>query len=265
MTGDEGAMYIAEMVKRSPNVESFRCSATRIGSDGGVALSEALGICTRLKKLDLRDNLFGVDAGLALSKTLLKLPDLVELYLSDLNLENKGTKAIAVALKQSAPQLEVLEIAGNEINAKAAPALAECLAAMQSLKKLTLAENELKDDGAVIIAKSLEDGHTDLKELDVSTNMLQRVGARCFARAVTNKPAFVQLNINGNFISDEGIDEVKEILKAGNKSLDVLGSLDENNPDGEPDDGDDEEEDEDAEDSEDELDSKLQSVKVEQE
>ncbi|ONM11005.1 RAN GTPase-activating protein 2 [Zea mays] len=108
MTGDEGAMYIAEMVKRSPNVESFRCSATRIGSNGGVALSEALGTCTRLKKLDLRDNLFGVDAGLALSKTLPKLPDLVELYLSDLNLENKGTIAIAKALEQSAPQLEIL-------------------------------------------------------------------------------------------------------------------------------------------------------------
>ncbi|CAD6250289.1 unnamed protein product [Miscanthus lutarioriparius] len=261
MTGDEGAMYIAEMVKCSPNVESFRCSATRIGSDGGVALSEALGRCTRLKKLDIRDNLFGVDAGLALSETLPKLPDLVELYLSDLNLENEGTKAIANALKQSAPQLEVLEMAGNEISARAAPDLAECLMAMQSLKKLTLAENELKDDGAVIIAKSLEDGHTDLKELDVSTNMLQRVGARCFARAVANKPAFVQLNINGNFISDEGIDEVKEILKAGKKSLDVLGSLDENEPDGEPDD---EEEEEDAEDNEDELDSKLQSVKVEQ-
>ncbi|KAJ1265052.1 hypothetical protein BS78_08G048700 [Paspalum vaginatum] len=264
MTGDEGAMHVAEMVKRSPNLESFRCSATRIGSDGGVALSEALGACTRLKKLDLRDNLFGVDAGLALSKTLPELPDLVELYLSDLNLENTGMVAIANALKQSAPQLEVLEVAGNEINAKAAPALAECLAAMQSLKKLTLAENELKDDGALIIAKSLEDGHTDLKELDVSTNMLQRVGARCFARAVANKPAFAQLNINGNFISEEGIDEVKDILKAGKKSPDVLGPLDENDPDGEPDDGDEEEEDEDAQDDEDGLDLKLQNVKVEQ-
>ncbi|RCV41584.1 hypothetical protein SETIT_9G148500v2 [Setaria italica] len=263
MTGDEGAVYVAEMVKRSPNLESFRCSATRIGSDGGVALSEALGTCTRLKKLDLRDNLFGVDAGIALSKTLPKLPDLVELYLSDLNLES-CTVAIVNALKQSAPQLEVLELAGNEINAKAAPAVAECLTAMQSLKKLTLAENELKDEGAVIIAKSLEDGHTDLKELDVSTNMLQRVGARCFARAVANKPGFVQLNINGNFISDEGIDEVKDILKAGKNSLDVLGSLDENDPEGEPDDGDEEEDDEDAEDGDDEdgLDSKLQNVQV---
>ncbi|PWZ24401.1 Phosphatidylinositol 4-phosphate 5-kinase 1 [Zea mays] len=45
---------------------------------------------------------------LALSKTLPKLPDLVELYLSDLNLENKGTIAIAKALEQSAPQLEIL-------------------------------------------------------------------------------------------------------------------------------------------------------------
>ncbi|CAL4978484.1 unnamed protein product [Urochloa decumbens] len=265
MTGDEGAVYVAEMVKRSPNLESFRCSATRIGSDGGVALSEALGTCTHLKKLDLRDNLFGLDAGIALSKTLPKLPDLVELYLSDLNLENEGTVAIVNALKQSAPQLEVLELAGNEITAKAAPALAECLTAMQSLKKLTLAENELKDDGAVIIAKSLEAGHTDLKELDVSTNMFQRAGARCFARAVANKPGFMQLNINGNFISDEGIDEVKDILKAGKNSLDVLGSLDENDPEGEPDDGDEEEDDEDAkdDDNEDGLDSKLQNVQVE--
>ncbi|XP_039846032.1 RAN GTPase-activating protein 1-like [Panicum virgatum] len=266
MTGDEGAVYVAEMVKRSPNLESFRCSATRIGSDGGVALSEALGTCTHLKKLDLRDNLFGVDAGIALSKTLPKLPDLVELYLSDLNLENKGTLAIVNALKLSAPQLEVLELAGNEINAKAAPGIAECLTAMQSLKKLTLAENELKDAGAVIIAKSLEDGHTNLKELDVSTNMFQRAGARCFARAVANKPGFVQLNINGNFISDEGIDEVKDILKAGKNSLDVLGSLDENEPEGEPDDGDEDDGDEDAKDDnvEDGLDSKLQNVQVEQ-
>jgi Ran GTPase-activating protein 1 len=70
----------------------------------------------------------------------------------------------------------------------------------------------------------------------------------------------VHLNINGNFISDEGIDEVKEILKAGKNSLDVLGSLDENDTEGEPD----EEDDEDAKDDDDEdgLDSKLGNVQV---
>ncbi|CAM0955530.1 unnamed protein product [Alopecurus aequalis] len=271
MTGDEGAMYIAEMVKRSPNLESFRCSATRIGSDGGVALAEALGTCSHLKKLDIRDNLFGVEAGVALSKTLPKLHDLVELYLSDLNLENEGTLAITDVLKQSAPQLEILEMAGNEITAAAAKGLAECLTAMQSLKKLTLAENELKDAGAVKIAQSLQDGHPDLKELDVSTNLFQRAGARCFAQAVTNKPGFVLLNINANFIPDEGLDEVKEILKGGKNSLDVLGPLDENDPEGDLE-GDDEEEDgEDGDDDEEKdngdggLGSKLQDLKVEEE
>ena len=260
MTGDEGAMSIAEMVKRSRNLESFRCSATRIGSEGGVALAEALGTCTRLEKLDLRDNLFGVEAGIALSKTLPKLLDLVELYLSDLNLENTGTIAIANVLKQSAPRLEVLEMAGNEITTEASQALAECLTAMQSLKKLTLAENELGDDGAMVIAKSLEDGHPDLKELDMSTNMLRRAGARCCAQAITNKSGFLQLNISGNFIPDEGIDDVKEILKGGKNSPGVLGSLDENDPEGEP--GDDDEEGDDEEDDEGGLDSKLQNLKV---
>ncbi|KAI4965782.1 hypothetical protein ZWY2020_050912 [Hordeum vulgare] len=269
MTGDEGAMPIAEMVA-PPNLESFRCSATRIGSDGGVALAEALGTCTRLKKLDIRDNLFGVEAGVALSKTLPKLGGLVELYLSDLNLENEGTIAIVNVVKQSAPQLEVLEMAGNEITAKAAKAVAECLTAMQSLKKLTLAENELKDAGAVTIAKSLQEGHPGLEELDVSTNLFQRSGARCFAQAVANKPGFALLNINSNFISDEGIDEVKEILKGGENSLEVLGPLDENDPEGDPEDdeeeGDDEDEEKDGNDNGDGgLGSKLQGLKVEEE
>lgn len=83
--------------------------------------------------------------------------------------------------------------------------------------------------------------------------MFQRPGARRFARAVANKPGFVKLNINGNFISDEEIDQVKDILKAGQNSLDVLGPLDDNDPEGKPDGGDDE----DNEDAKDEFDSKF--------
>jgi Ran GTPase-activating protein 1 len=70
----------------------------------------------------------------------------------------------------------------------------------------------------------------------------------------------VKVNINGNFFSDEGIVEVKKILKDGKKSLNVLGPLDENDPEGERN----EEEEEDDKDDNDELDSKLQNLKVEQ-
>jgi Ran GTPase-activating protein 1 len=76
---------------------------------------------------------------------------------------------------------------------------------------------------------------------------------------------FLQLNINGNFISEEGVDDVKEILKGGMNSLGlgVLGSLDENDAEGEP--GDDDVEGDDEEDGEGGLESKLQNLKVEEE
>ncbi|GAB2295162.1 RAN GTPase-activating protein 2 [Dionaea muscipula] len=260
MTGDEGAVAISEVVKRSPLLEDFRCSSTRVGSEGGVALSDALESCSQLKKLDLRDNMFGVEAGVALSRALLKHENLTEVYLSYLNLEDDGAIAVADALKDSAPSLEVLEIAGNDITSAAAPQLAACLAAKQHLCKLNLAENELKDEGAIQIAKSLEEGHEPLRELDVSTNSIRRAGARVLALIVVTKPGFKLLNMNGNFISDDGIDEITDIFK---KSPDALGSLDENDPEGADDDDDDEKEQE--EDNEaDELQDKLKNLDVEE-
>ncbi|KAJ6837516.1 RAN GTPase-activating protein 1 [Iris pallida] len=252
MTGDEGAIAIAEILKQSPLLEDFRCSSTRVASDGGIALAEALESCNCLKKLDLRDNIFGVEAGIRLSTSLAKLNGITELLLSYLNLEDEGAIAISDALKESLPDLQVLEMAGNDITVEAAASLASCVASKQSLKKLVLSENELKDEGAVLIAQALEEGHKDLQEVDLSTNMIRRVGARSLARAVsTNKRDFIMLNINGNWISDEGIDEVKEILKEG-----VLGPLDENDVEGEEGEHDNPKEEEEGEEA------RLQNLKV---
>jgi Ran GTPase-activating protein 1 len=81
------------------------------------------------------------------------------------------------------------------------------------------------------------------------------------AQAVVHKPGFKSLNINGNYISDEGIDEVKDIFKG---LPNVLENLDENDPDGEDLDEDAKEEDEDT-DNEDELESKLKGLEIKHE
>lgn len=254
MTGDEGAIAIAEIVKRSPALEDFRCSSTRVGSEGGVALAEALGACTHLKKIDLRDNMFGVEAGIALSKVIPVFVDLTEIYLSYLNLEDDGAEALANALKESAPSLEVLDMAGNDITAKGVASVAACISSKQFLTKLNLAENELKDQGAILISKALDGGHGQLNEVDLSTNSITWLGARLLAEAVVQKPGFKLLNINANFISDEGIDGLKNIFK---DSPDMLGPLDENDPEGEDID---EEAEEDADN--DELESKLKGLEI---
>jgi len=230
MTGDEGAVAIAEIVKHSPALEDFRCSSTRVGSDGGVALAEALGACKHLRKLDLRDNMFGVEAGVALSKVIPAYTDLTEIYLSYLNLEDDGAEALSNALKESASSLEILDLAGNDITAKAAASVAACISSKQFLTKINLSENELKDEGVVLISKALEGGHGQLLEVDLSTNSITWSGAKLVAEAVMGKPGFKLLNINANFISDEGIVELKNIFK---NSPHMLGSLDENNPEGE--------------------------------
>ncbi|XP_010420730.2 PREDICTED: RAN GTPase-activating protein 2 [Camelina sativa] len=264
MTGDEGALAIAEVVKRSPLLENFRCSSTRVDSEGGVALSEALEHCTHMEKLDLRDNMFGTEAGVSLSKTLSSYKHLTELYLSYLNLEDEGAIAIANALKESASPIEVLEMAGNDITVEAASAIAACVAAKEHLNKLNLSENELKDEGCVQIANSMEEDHSKLQYIDMSTNFIRRAGARALAHVVVKKEAFKLLNIDGNIISEEGVEEVKEIFK---KSPELLGAFDENDPDGEEDD--DNEEDEEDEEYEGngngELESKLKNLEVNQE
>ncbi|XP_043723976.1 RAN GTPase-activating protein 2-like [Telopea speciosissima] len=264
MTGDEGAIAISEVVRQSPSLEDFRCSSTRVGSEGGFALAEALGTCAHLEKLDLRDNMFGLDAGVALSKAFSGHAGLKAVYLSYLNLEDEGATALVNALKESATSLEILDMAGNDITAKAAPAIAACVTVKQFLTKLNLAENELKDEGAIIIAKALEDGHNQLEEVDLSTTLIRRVGARLLAHTVVHKPKFKLLNINGNFISDEGIDELKEIFK---KSPEVLGPLDENDPEGEEDAGEEDEDEskEEGDEDGDELESKLKHLEVKQE
>ncbi|MFS7888883.1 putative WPP domain, leucine-rich repeat domain superfamily, WPP domain superfamily [Helianthus anomalus] len=246
MMGDEGAMAISQLVKGSPNLEDFRCSSTRIGSAGGVALAEALKTCTLLKKLDLRDNMFGPKPGVSLGNALHAY--LTEIYLSYLNLENEGSIALANALKQSKSALEIIEMAANNITSEAAAkALADCMISnKQSLTRINLSENEIKDAGAMVIAKALEDAFERLCVVDLSTNGIETGGAMALAKAVVGKPGFRLLNINGNFLSSKGIQGVREIFKDFPR---MLGPLDENDPRG---------------DEFDELESKLKDLEMKQ-
>lgn len=257
MTGDEGAIAISEILKRCPQLENFRCSSTRVGSEGGVALAEATAQCRNLKKLDLRDNIFGAEAGVKLSEALDEHEHLTEVYLSYLNLEDDGAIAIANTLKKTAPLLRVLEMAGNDITAETAPSLAACISEKKSLVKLNLSENHLKDEGAILISKAFSYDHKQLKEVDMSQNSLRRAGVRTLAQALVNLPAL--LNVDGNFISEEGIDELKGIYK---QCLDKLGPLDENDPEGE--DFDDQGSGDEDEGDQDELEAKVKNLNFDQ-
>lgn len=142
------------------------------------------------------------------------------------NLENEGTIALVNALENSAPSLKAIEMAGNNITYEAAPDIAACLVAKKHLKRLNLSNNDLKDEGCFEIAYIMEP--LEVKYVDMSSNNLTREGALSLALVAVKKEGFEMLNIDGNMISFEGIEEIMEIFKNCPK---LLGPLDENDPD----------------------------------
>jgi Ran GTPase-activating protein 1 len=236
MTGDAGAEVLAELVKRSPNLEDFQFSSSRVGIEGGIALAESLQSCKMLRRIDVHDNMFGPDGGFALAKMLRMHTQLAEVYLSDLGLEDDGTVAVAEALANGATYLRVLELGGNEITAKAVSAIAACVQSLKFLTRLNLAENELKDKGAVVVCQALISGHEALKELDLSENMLGSIGAVAAAQAVAGKTGFGLLNLNRNHISKTGLGAICKVLAKCTQEPSVLGPLDENDEDGDEED-----------------------------
>lgn len=75
--------------------------------------------CTHTRQLC--DN--GIQIGVSISKTFSNFNFLTVLNLSYTNLENEGTIALVNALKNSAPSLGVIEMAGNDITHDAASAI----------------------------------------------------------------------------------------------------------------------------------------------
>lgn len=242
MTGDEGAVELAAgVVGEAPLLEHFQFSSSRVGSEGGIALMEALQGGKSLRSIDIRDNMYGPEGGAGLALALRSHTMLKEVYLSDLGLEDEGALAVVKALTEASSQVVILELGGNEITEKVAPALATCIVTMRHLTRLNLMENELKDRGAIIVSKAIKGRLDNLRELDLSVNELSRTGAVAAAEAIANKKDFKCLNLNGNQISEQGIEAVQEVLAKGAAGVHVLGALDENEPEGEEDDEDDDE------------------------
>lgn len=84
---------------------------------------------------------------------------------------DKGVGAIAAALLGAAPELEELDLGGNELTARVGPALAQLVASKGKLAVLRAPDNELGDKGVFAIAEGVfHCPSTQLRELVFDTN-----------------------------------------------------------------------------------------------
>jgi Ran GTPase-activating protein (RanGAP) involved in mRNA processing and transport len=227
MSGCEGAASIANVIARCPRLEDFKMASSRVGSDGGLAIAKALASCGKnLVSIDLHDNPLTHEVSGALAEAIGAHPGLRRVNLNDTIMENTGIEKLAVSLARAAQSVEHVELQLNEVTPEGAAELAASLSQLVNLRHLDLSENELEDDGALEISKGIL-GLKQLEIIDVRTNMIKRGGAVALAKACCTLPNVKELRLDDNNISSEGIDHLKEVLRAGNKEH-VLMTLDEN-------------------------------------
>ena len=74
---------------------------------------------------------------------------------------------------------------------------------MDSLKKVCLENNRIKDAGAIALSKALEDNDT-LLSLHLESNEISCEGASALGEMLSNKFKLSKLNLNNNPMGDEG-------------------------------------------------------------
>ena len=232
-----GAISLAPIVENSPQLEDFRFSSLRLGREGAVRICEALKdrIGSTLKHLNLSDNNFGEEGAEVLTEALSNAPCLETLTLNDALLGDEGVKLVCEALTKGAPKLESLNISGNEVCIEGAKGLAKLLAC-STLKDLKAEDNELGNSGAKRIAKGIEKSST-LTSLNVCSSEVGGTGALAIATGAAKLKCLEKVTMNGNAIPSETVEEIETLLG------DKLGSLSDNDEEGDEDDFSDEDED----------------------
>lgn len=208
---DDDAVAAVAATPALATLSGLSLADNQIGAAGAGALSDSAYV-SGLRMLDLADNRIG-SAGAARLASSASLRHVARLVLSRNGLGPDGAEALARGLLRP----RELDIAGNDIQAAGATALAAS-AASSRLERLVLADNAIGSDGmsAVAMSRTL----ATLEDLDASHNGIGTAGAAALALA-PHMGALACLSLARNRIGLEGL----ELLVASNR-FPALESLD---------------------------------------
>ena len=198
MSGSEGAIATATLVRASPRLTSFRWSSTRTMEEGGAVLGAALAHCPSLTHLDLGDNTFKSDGALHLARSLADprraSHTLRHLSVQDLSLGPLGCRMVLLALAHSGigSALEHLDISCNEMGCDGIATLVSTLPTLPRLQYLSLELCEIDNHGVRALGAALREDETlapALASIDLKENELSDSGALCFGHDVADRVA----------------------------------------------------------------------------
>jgi Ran GTPase-activating protein 1 len=231
---DAGAKALAPLVRALPQLENLRVTTTRISTEGGQALVQALLDCGShsLVSLNLSDNTLGEVSGEILVQVLQDQPNLVELNLGDTSIEEKALLGVIDALRNTAPNLKAFEFSACEVSADIAPHMASMFLTKPHLERVLLDTNQIGSIGAYKICRALAK-HKNLVNLDLEGNEIQTSAAVRIAKLIAagSYPRLERLNLDNNMFKESGTTALTEAIKIANLNADVLVELELNDDD----------------------------------
>ncbi|XP_074086789.1 ribonuclease inhibitor isoform X2 [Macrotis lagotis] len=159
----------------------------------------------KIQKLSLQ-NCSITGAGCELIPTLLRTKStLTDLQLSDNHLGDEGMKLLCEGLLDPKCSLERLELEYCEFTSASCAALSSVLKAKGSLQELTLNNNELGEEGVVLLCQGLMDPNCQLQVLKIEGCGVTPANCKDLSTILQTKESLQELCLGENKVGDMGL------------------------------------------------------------
>jgi serine/threonine protein kinase/Ran GTPase-activating protein (RanGAP) involved in mRNA processing and transport len=192
MTREDGEV-LGRLLRGNGAMTRLDLTENRMGDQGAVALSGALGSLVQLRKLVISSNSVGDTGVLALGDAWRSLSLLQELFISSNNVSDTGAEALGATLP-SLPHLRVLNLSNNSIGNVGVVALSDALTTLTNLESLDLSSNRFHESGAVALSGALG-SLMRLRELYIHNNLIGTRGAETLGRVLPSLTALRRLHV----------------------------------------------------------------------
>ncbi|XP_058453252.1 ran GTPase-activating protein [Malaya genurostris] len=276
--GPNGMAGLVDLLQSSTcfTLRELKLNNCGLGITGGKMLAKALLVCHEAsssngKPLALRlfiagRNRLENDGAKALAEVFGKVQSLEHVEMPQNGIYHPGITALSEAFKQN-KNLKILNLNDNTIGPKGAEALADAISDLQCLKEINFGDCLLKTKGAMHLAEALQELHTEIEVLNLGFNEIGPEGGYSVVNAMYNKKNINSLIMDGNQFGHDCREQMKETLEEYGR-LQALGSLDEDDSEGEEDDEEDadeeQEEEEDVEESDEEAEGESDQAELDE-